>query len=139
MAERFREGAGFEQVAGYARAARHGTWIAVSGTADVAADGSVGHPGDTYAQARASLERALAAVERLGGTRDDVIRTRVYLTRSADWREAVRAHKELLGGTDPANTTLYVDGFIPEGILIEVEIDAAVDPSLERGAAAPSA
>lgn len=129
MAKRFREGGGFEEAAGYARAARHGAWIAVSGTADVAADGSVGHPGDTYGQARASLERALAAVERLGGTRDDVIRTRLYLTRSADWREAVRAHKELLGGIDPANTTLYVDGFIPDEILVEVEVDAAVDAS----------
>lgn len=124
MRERYREGAGFEEVAGYSRAARHGSRIAVSGTGDLARDGTVGHPGDTYGQTRASLERALAAVERLGGRREDVIRTRVYLVEQADWREAVRAHKELLGGVDPANTTLFVAGFVAEEMLVEVELDA---------------
>lgn len=124
MHDRYREGGGFEETAGYSRAARHGSRIAVSGTGDVTGDGTVGHPGDTYGQTRASLERALAAVERLGGRREDVIRTRVYLTPQADWREAVRAHKELLGGTDPANTTFFVAGFIAEEMLVEVEVDA---------------
>ena len=104
MRERYREGAGFEEVAGYSRAARHA--------------------GDTYGQTRASLERALAAVERLGGRREDVIRTRVYLAPRAEWREAVRAHKEMLGGVDPANTTFFVAGFVAEEMLVEVELDA---------------
>ena len=29
-------------------------------------------------------------------------------------------------GIDPANTTLFVAGFIPEGVLVEVELDAWV-------------
>ena len=124
MRERYREGAGFEDVAGYSRAARHGSRIAVSGTGDIAGDGTVAHPGDTYGQTRASLERALAAVERLGGRRADVIRTRVYLAPEAEWREAVRAHKEMLGGVDPANTTFFVAGFVAEEMLVEVELDA---------------
>ena len=127
MAQRFRDGGGFEAVAGYSRAARHGDRIAVSGTGDVASDGSVGHPGDTYAQTRSSLERALAAVVELGGRHQDVIRTRLYLTRESDWREAVRAHRELLGGIDPANTTLYVAGFIAEEMLVEVEVEAQLE------------
>jgi enamine deaminase RidA (YjgF/YER057c/UK114 family) len=53
-----------------------------------------------------------------------VIRTRVYLAPKADWREAVRAHKELLDGIDPANTTFFVAGFIAEEMLVEVEVDA---------------
>jgi enamine deaminase RidA (YjgF/YER057c/UK114 family) len=122
--ERYREGAGFEEVAGYSRAARHGSRIAVSGTGDLAGDGTVAHQGDTYGQTRASLERALAAVERLGGRREDVIRTRLYLAPRAEWREAVRAHKELLGGVDPANTTFFVAGFVGEEMLVEVELDA---------------
>ena len=124
MRERYREGAGFEEVAGYSRAARHGNWIAVSGTGDLARDGAVGHHGDSYGQTRASLERALAAVEELGGRREDVIRTRIYLAPKADWREAVRAHKELLDGIDPANTTFFVAGFIADEMLVEVEVDA---------------
>lgn len=124
MHERYREGSGFEDTAGYSRAARHGNSIAVSGTGDVTSDGVVGHPGDTYGQARSSLERALAAVERLGGRRTDVIRTRLYLAPSADWREAVRAHKELLDGIDPANTTFFVAGFVTDEMLVEIEVDA---------------
>jgi hypothetical protein len=27
----------------------------------------------------------------------------------------------------PPNTTLYVEGFIPPGVLVEVELDAIVD------------
>jgi enamine deaminase RidA (YjgF/YER057c/UK114 family) len=122
--ERYREGAGFEEVAGYSRAARHGSRIAVSGTGDVAGDGTVDHPGDTYGQTRASLERALAAVEQLGGRLEDVIRSRVYLAPRAEWQEAARAHKELLGGVDPANTTFFVAGFVAEEMLVEVELDA---------------
>jgi len=124
--ERYREGVGFEDVAGYSRAVRAGNVIAVSGTGDLTADGTVGNPGETYAQALAALERALAAVERLGGRRKDVIRTRLYLTREAEWRDAVRAHKELLGGIDPANTTLFVAGFVAPEMLVEVEVEAVL-------------
>jgi enamine deaminase RidA (YjgF/YER057c/UK114 family) len=124
MRERFRDGGGFEAVAGYSRAVRAGDRILVSGTGDVAADGSVANPGDTYAQARASLERALAAVEQLGGSRDDVVRSRLLLAPSADWREAVRAHAELLGGVGPSNTTYFVGGFVAEAMLVEVEVEA---------------
>ena len=127
MRERFRDGGGFEDVAGYSRAVRAGQRIVVSGTGDVAGDGSVAHPGDTYGQARASLERALAAVERLGGAREDVVRSRLYLAPAADWRAAVRAHAELLGGVDPANTTFFVHGFVAEEMLVEVELEAQLD------------
>lgn len=126
MPERYREGVGFEDVAGYSRAVRAGNVIAVSGTGDVTADGTVGNPGETYAQTLAALERALAAVERLGGRREDVIRTRLYLTREAEWRDAVGAHKELLGGIDPANTTLFVAGFVVPEMLVEVEVEAVL-------------
>jgi enamine deaminase RidA (YjgF/YER057c/UK114 family) len=114
-----------EDVAGYCRAVRHGDVIAVSGTADLAADGVVGHPGDTYGQIRASFERAVAAVERLGGRREDIVRTRIYLAPAADWRDALRVHKELFGAVEPANTTVVVAFIVPE-MLVEVEVDAVV-------------
>jgi hypothetical protein len=33
----------------------------------------------------------------------------------------------VFAGGDPANTTYYVGGLIPDGALVEVELDAAVD------------
>ena len=121
-----RSGSPFEATAAYARAVRVGDLIAVSATAATAPDGTAEHPGDTYGQARAAIARALAAVEELGGSAADVIRTRVYLVPDAAWRDAVRAHAEAFAGVDPANTTVVVAGFIPDGVLVEVELDAVV-------------
>jgi enamine deaminase RidA (YjgF/YER057c/UK114 family) len=115
----FREGGGFEEAAAYSRAVRIGPHVAVSGTA--ARDG-----GDVYAQTTEALGRALAAARELGAEREDVLRTRLLLTPGCDWEGAVRAHREAFAGVDPANTTYFISGFIPEGVLVEVELDAIV-------------
>lgn len=130
--DRDHDGGGHERAAGYARAARRGRTIVVSGT--TANDGSGGalHPGDTGAQTSAALRQALAAIERLGGRIDDVVRTRVYLAPGADWSAAGRAHAELLGAISPANTTLYVHGLIGDDFLVEVEVDAIVEHADDR-------
>ena len=120
-----RSGSPFEKSASYARAVRVGDAIAVSGTAATDADGAAFHPG-TYEQTREAFNRAIAAVRELGGGVEHVTRTRIFLTVDAEWRDAVRAHAELFAGVDPANTTLYVSAFIPEGVVVEVELDAIV-------------
>ena len=125
MRRSVREG-GFEDVGGYARAVRVDAVVAVSGTAATGADGVALAPGDAYAQTRESFTRALAALAELGGRRTDVIRTRIFLSPGADWRRAVEAHRELFDDVRPANTTLFVAGFIPEGVVVEVEVDAVV-------------
>src|SRR5215469_15800237 len=124
---RHRDGTELEKTAGYSRAIRRAGRIAVSGTTATADDGGALHPGDTYLQTRAALEKALGAVEALGGTRDDVVRTRILLTPEADWKEASRAHAELLDDVAPANTTLRIAGLIGDGFLVEVEVDAEVE------------
>jgi enamine deaminase RidA (YjgF/YER057c/UK114 family) len=124
VVERHHGGGAFETVAAYCRAVRAGPLVVVSGTTATGDDGRALHPGDTYAQTRDSFERGVAALETFGGGAADVIRTRVYLTPDAEWREAVRAHHELFEGIDPTNTTLFVAGLIPEGSLVEVELDA---------------
>ncbi len=126
MIERHRDGSAFEATAAYCRAVRSGPAVAVSGTAATAPDGSALHPGDTYRQTREAFERAVAAARALGADVGDTVRTRVYLAPESDWRGAVKAHRELFEGVDPANTTLFVAGFIPEGVLVEVELDAWV-------------
>lgn len=120
------DGSSFEQLGGYARAVRIGSHVAVSGTAAIS-DGVVLHPGDAYAQTREALARALAAAAELGATPADVIRTRLLLADGCDWHGAVRAHGEVLAGIDPANTTYFFAGFIPEGVVVEVELDAIVE------------
>jgi enamine deaminase RidA (YjgF/YER057c/UK114 family) len=124
--ERVRDGGGFGEVAAYSRAVRYGPHVAVSGTAPLDA-GEVLHPGDSFLQARAAIRKALDAAAELGASHEDVVRTRLLLAPACDWREAVRAHAEAFTGIEPANTTYYVGRLIPEGALIEVELDAVVD------------
>jgi enamine deaminase RidA (YjgF/YER057c/UK114 family) len=117
---------GFEDLAGYSRAVRSGDVIAVSGTAGTGADGRAISP-DVYEQARHAFGIALDAVVKLGGTPADVTRTRIYLVPGADWRRAIEAHRELFSDHTPANTTLYVAELIPEGALVEIELEAIVE------------
>jgi enamine deaminase RidA (YjgF/YER057c/UK114 family) len=121
--ERFREGIRLEDLAGYSRAVTAGDRIVASGTADLAPDGTIRNPHDTYQQTIAS-ERALAAVEALGGRLENVVRTRLYLAPEALWEDAARPHHDMLRSVAPANTTLYVAGFPAPGIVVEVELDA---------------
>ena len=122
MRRTYREGGGFEEAAAYSRAVRIGRHVAVSGTAPR-------EGGDAYAQTREAIGRALAAAAELGAGTEDVLRTRLLLAAGCDWEGAVRAHAEAFAGVDPANTTYFVSGFIPDGVLVEVELDAIVPES----------
>jgi enamine deaminase RidA (YjgF/YER057c/UK114 family) len=121
-----RDGGGFEDVAAYSRAVRVGRRIVTSGTAALDSHGVALHPRDAYAQTRDAIAAAVAAVIGLGGTIHDVTRTRVYLAAGTDWRAAVSAHQQAFVGINPANTTVFVQALIPEGALVEVELEAEV-------------
>jgi enamine deaminase RidA (YjgF/YER057c/UK114 family) len=127
MHERVPDAGGFGETAAYSRAVRFGPHIAVSATAPLS-DGRVMHRGDAYLQTQAAIMRALAAAAELGARNEDVVRTRLLLAPGCDWQEAVRAHAEAFAGIDPANTTYYVGALIPDGALVEVELDAALEP-----------
>jgi enamine deaminase RidA (YjgF/YER057c/UK114 family) len=132
ITKRHRDGGGWEGQAGYSRAVRRFGRIAVSGTTATADDGTALHRGDTYGQTLVALERAIAAVEALGGGLEDVIRTRVYLVPGADWEGAARAHANVMGSVAPANTMLYVAALIGDGFLVEVELEAETRAEVER-------
>jgi enamine deaminase RidA (YjgF/YER057c/UK114 family) len=116
-----RDGGGWEAAAGYARAVRRGRRIEVSGTT-VPGRGPEAEE-ETHRQTVEAIDRALAAVAALGGSIDDVVRTRLFLAPGADWRQAAAAHADRLGSVAPANTTLFVAGLIGDA-LVEVEVEA---------------
>ena len=70
-----------------------------------------------------TIGRALAAV---GASLEDVVRTRVYVTRAADWEAVGRAHQHYFGAIRPANALIEVGALVGEGYLVEVEADAVV-------------
>jgi enamine deaminase RidA (YjgF/YER057c/UK114 family) len=120
-------GSPYEGPTGFSRARRIGRLIAVAGTAPIAPDGSPAHPGDLYRQTLRCLEIIEKALKDLGAGRENVIRTRVYLTDAARWREAARAHGEYFRVVGPACTFVEVKGLLEPEWLVEVEADAVLE------------
>ena len=117
----------FEPRIGFSRAVRVGQIVAVSGTAPIAADGSVTRPGDVYGQTRGCLEIIGDAVVDAGLSLDTVVRTRIMLTDVSQWEAAARAHSEFFTAIRPATTFVEVKGFINREWLVEVEVDCVAD------------
>ncbi|GLZ03665.1 hypothetical protein Acsp03_11320 [Actinomadura sp. NBRC 104412] len=123
MIERISSGGLWEDEFGYSRAVMAGDLALVAGcTATV--EGKVVHPGDPYEQTRTAFQIALWSLERLGLTRNDVVRTRMYITRAGDSAEVGRAHGSLFQHIRPAATMVVVAGLIDPRMLVEVEVEA---------------
>jgi enamine deaminase RidA (YjgF/YER057c/UK114 family) len=119
-------GSPYERHIGLSRAVRVGPIIAVSGTAPLHVDGTTVHAGDVYAQTKRCLEIMLTAIERAGGAREHVIRTRIMLVDIARWNEAAQAHGEVFAAIRPACTFVQVSRFIDPEWLVETEADCYV-------------
>ena len=119
-------GSPYEDTIGFSRAVRIGNVIAVSGTAPIASDGSVAHPGDLYNQTRYCLGIIKKAIEEAGGRLENVMRTRIMLTDISRWEEAARAHGEFFGHIKPASTFVEVKGLIDSRWLVEIEADCVI-------------
>lgn len=128
---RYRDGSGWQDSAGYSRAVRRQDTITVSGTTADSVDGRVVSPGDTAVQTRQALTAVVAAVTALGGTLDDVVRTRLLLSPDADADAACAVHGEVFATVLPANSTYRVAALLGDGFLVEVEADAVLG-ALER-------
>jgi enamine deaminase RidA (YjgF/YER057c/UK114 family) len=103
-----------------------GDIVSVSGTTSLDSAGRAVPAGDVAEQTRRAFEIALQSLQDLGGAPGDVTRTRVYLLHGTDWNAAIRVHGDIFRDIDPANTTLFVSGFIPQDCLVEVEVDAVI-------------
>jgi len=119
-------GSPYEPIVGISRAVRIGDVIAVAGTAPLGADGQTIGKGDAAVQARRCLEISLAALEQLGASKQDVIRTRIILTRIEDWRAVAEVHGEVFREVRPVNTVMQVCRFIDPDWLVETEVDAVL-------------
>ena len=114
-------GSPWEPVVGYSRAVRVGNFIAVSGTVGLNADRSF--PTTLGEQTRRALEIIRAAVEALGGTLAQVIRTRMFIIDIRRSAEATAVHGEFFKDIRPAMTLVEVIRLIDDSALIEIEAD----------------
>ncbi len=98
--------------------------MTVAGTAPIWPDGHVDP--DPAAQARRCWEIVAGALDELGSSLHDVVRTRMYVV-SADVADAVgAAHGEVFGDVRPASTMVVIAGLLDPRWVVEVEADAVV-------------
>jgi len=121
-------GSPYEPIVGISRAVRIGPIIAVSGTAPLGPDGRTVGVGDPAAQARRCFEISRLALEQLGSSLAQVIRTRIFLTRIEDWRAVAEVHGDVFREIRPASTIVQVTRFIDPEWLVETEVDAVARP-----------
>jgi enamine deaminase RidA (YjgF/YER057c/UK114 family) len=104
---------------GYSRAVRVGDLIEVAGTTA---------PGDSaYEQAHVALAVIGAALEELGASLADVVRTRMFVVGIETHAEDVgRAHGEAFRDVRPATAMYGVTGLLRPEMLVEIEATAVV-------------
>jgi enamine deaminase RidA (YjgF/YER057c/UK114 family) len=113
----------YEGIWGHSRAVRVGDHISVSGTAPIPADG-VEPPPDAYGQTQLCLQIILKALDEIGSRAEDVVRTRVYGTRTDIFDDVARAHHEVFGRISPASAFVVIKELANPAWLVEIEADA---------------
>lgn len=121
---RISSGAALEDRVGYSRAVRVGPHVWVSGTAPIL-PADADPPADPYEQAVICLRIIERALAEAGGSLDDVVRTRIYVTRAGDIDAVGRAHAEAFARARPATTGIVTELLDPRW-LVEIEAEALI-------------
>lgn len=112
----------WEDLAGFSRAIKKGNRILVSGTTATHGSKSIGG-NDPAAQMHYIIDKIEGAIQSLGGTLDQVVRTRIFIRNINQWEPISRAHGDRFKDIQPANTMVRAD-IIGDEYLVEMEAEA---------------
>lgn len=126
--QNFSSGSVWEDVVGYNRVVRVGQIIEVSGTVAVNENGELIGGGNPYEQTKFILEKIIRFVEKAGGKKEDITRTRIYLTDMFTWEEVGKAHSECFKTVQPVTSFLEVKSLVAPEFVVEIEATAIVHP-----------
>jgi len=118
-------GSPFEPRYGFSRAVRLGDRVLVAGTAPIWVDDFVDP--DPKTQAARCIEIMLDALAEAGGSREDVVRTRMYITDPAHGDAVGEAHGEVFSEIRPAATMVVVGGLLDPRWHVEMELEAVLN------------
>lgn len=123
MRQQVGSGSPWEDIVGYSRAVKVGNIIEVAGTTAMDGDVPVGE-GDVYLQTKFIFSKIEKALQQLGASLKDVVRTRMYVTDITDWEKVGKAHGEVFALIKPVATMVEVSKLINKELLIEIEVTA---------------
>ena len=116
-------GSPYEKLYGFSRGLRRGRRVEIAGTAPIPEPGE-DVAATAYEQMLRCGEIAVKALEQMGSSADEVIRTRMYITDAAYADEVGRAHGELFGVARPVATMVVVAGLLDPAWKVELEVEA---------------
>jgi enamine deaminase RidA (YjgF/YER057c/UK114 family) len=114
----------WEEMASYCRAVRRGNRVLVSGTTATHGERTIGGD-DPGAQTHFVIDKIEGALQSLGASLKDVVRTRIYLKNRDHLKAVANAHGLRFRGIMPANTLIYAD-LVGSDYLVEIEAEAIV-------------
>lgn len=120
-------GAKWEDIVGYSRAIRSGNTIEVSGTIAIDKEGKVVGEGNAYEQTKFIIGIAETAIKHLGGSLNDVTRTRIFTTDISGWEEIGKAHGEFFKTIKPATSMIEISKLIIPETVVEIEFTAIIN------------
>ena len=125
MRQQIGSGSPWEDIVGYSRAVKVGNIIEIAGT--TAMDGELlVDKDDVYEQTKFILKKIEKALQQLGSSLNDVVRTRMFVTNMDDWELIGKAHGEFFTTIKPVATMVEVKRLINETLLIEIEVTAII-------------
>lgn len=126
MKQKISTGSPWEDIVGYSRGVRVGNIIEIAGTTS-SKDGTIVGVDDAYTQTITILQTIADAIVKLGGTMDDVVRTRIFVTNIAQWEDVGRAHGEVFKNIKPVTAIIEVSKLIHPDMLVEIEATAILE------------
>ena len=115
----------WENLAGFSRAVKKGNRILVSGTTATHGSKAIGG-NDPAAQMHYIIDKIEGAIQSLGGSLDQVVRTRIFIRNVNQWEPIARAHGDRFKDIQPANTMVKAE-IIGDEYLVEMEAEAMVN------------
>lgn len=127
----YSSGSKIENILGSSRAIKIGNLIKVAGTAGIYNGDPYHCSGNASEQTEQCIKIIKKVIEEAGGSLNDVVRTRVMLTKMDDWEEVAEVHHRYFSEIRPVCTVMEVNKFIIDKWKVEIEVDCIIGENMQ--------